>query len=78
MIHNGPTNKSSLQLSNIRFKAPIKGESIKLTTDKLEAILEQTRAIFEILERVWKTRNCTLVNMKIEFGVDYETGLNLQ
>lgn len=46
----------------------------RLSREKLDAVLEQTRAIFEILERAWKTRDCTLVDMKIEFGIDHETG----
>ncbi|GAV06078.1 hypothetical protein RvY_16113 [Ramazzottius varieornatus] len=46
----------------------------KLSREKLDAVLEETRAIFEILERAWKTRDCTLVDMKIEFGIDHETG----
>ncbi|CAH2300236.1 Multifunctional ADE2 [Pelobates cultripes] len=37
---------------------------------EVDIMSHSTVAIFEILERAWSTQDCTLVDMKIEFGVD--------
>ncbi|XP_059923039.1 multifunctional protein ADE2 isoform X1 [Gadus macrocephalus] len=40
---------------------------------EVDIMNRSTVAIFEILERAWATQNCTLVDMKIEFGVNVTT-----
>ncbi|XP_063776944.1 bifunctional phosphoribosylaminoimidazole carboxylase/phosphoribosylaminoimidazole succinocarboxamide synthetase isoform X2 [Pseudophryne corroboree] len=37
---------------------------------EVDIMSHSTVAIFEILEKAWSTQDCTLVDMKIEFGVD--------
>jgi phosphoribosylaminoimidazole carboxylase/phosphoribosylaminoimidazole-succinocarboxamide synthase len=42
--------------------------------DDVDILARSTQTIFEILERAWASLDCQLVDMKIEFGVDFETG----
>ncbi|KAK7889591.1 hypothetical protein WMY93_025151 [Mugilogobius chulae] len=40
---------------------------------EVDIMSRSTVAIFEILEKAWATQDCTLVDMKIEFGVNVKT-----
>ncbi|NXS08043.1 PUR6 protein, partial [Neodrepanis coruscans] len=37
---------------------------------EVDIMARSTQAIFEILEKAWQPQNCTLVDLKIEFGVN--------
>lgn len=36
-------------------------------------MLKMTRTVFEVLERGWQSLDCSLIDMKVEFGVDVTT-----
>ncbi|XP_011881844.1 PREDICTED: multifunctional protein ADE2 [Vollenhovia emeryi] len=42
----------------------------KITKDEVDIIKRTTVVVFEILERAWAVRNSSLIDMKVEFGVD--------
>jgi phosphoribosylaminoimidazole carboxylase/phosphoribosylaminoimidazole-succinocarboxamide synthase len=46
---------------------------INIGSTELDIVSKMTITIFEILERAWASQDCTLVDMKVEFGVDLET-----
>ena len=50
--------------------AGIKLAGVTVTAVELDVLSKTTIAVFEILERAWATQDCTLIDIKIEFGVD--------
>lgn len=40
---------------------------------EVDIMAHSTQAIFEILEKAWQPQNCTLVDIKVEFGVNVST-----
>jgi SAICAR synthetase len=47
---------------------------VKIGQHELDIISKTTVGVFEIVERAWATQDCALVDMKIEYGIDSETG----
>ncbi|KAA0202694.1 hypothetical protein HAZT_HAZT001182 [Hyalella azteca] len=50
------------------------GEAGVLTERQYSTMASASVAVFEILERAWAVQRCTLIDMKVEFGFDTETG----
>lgn len=47
---------------------------LTVTRDEVDIMSEVSVCVFEILEKAWASLGCTLIDMKIEFGVDVQTG----
>lgn len=45
---------------------------VKIERTAVKFMLDSTRVIFEVLERAWTSLGCSLIDMKVEFGVTNE------
>lgn len=52
------------------ISANFQPNGLKITRHEVEIMRRTAITVFEVLERAWASRNCALVDMKIEFGVD--------
>jgi phosphoribosylaminoimidazole carboxylase/phosphoribosylaminoimidazole-succinocarboxamide synthase len=50
--------------------ARFKVSGLTIGQDEVDIMRQTTVLVFEVLERAWATRDCALIDMKIEFGVD--------
>lgn len=55
------------------LEAKLAPSGLTIGEHELNEITEIARACFEILEKAWASRNCVLVDMKVEFGVTTTT-----
>uniref|UniRef100_G1KIB3 PurE domain-containing protein n=1 Tax=Anolis carolinensis TaxID=28377 RepID=G1KIB3_ANOCA len=60
---------SDEQLIEVKFRFA----GLEIGRTEVDIMAQSTRAIFEILEKAWQPLNCTLVDMKVEFGVSVAT-----
>ncbi|KAL1432837.1 hypothetical protein MTO96_013037 [Rhipicephalus appendiculatus] len=56
------------------IEAKLKCGSVTIGAEEVQIMLRTTRTVFEILEKAWASLNCSLIDMKVEYGVDLQTG----
>jgi phosphoribosylaminoimidazole carboxylase/phosphoribosylaminoimidazole-succinocarboxamide synthase len=54
--------------------AQFKFNGVKIGKDKMNIMRWTTMTVFEVLQKAWVTRDCTLIDLKIQFGVDSGAG----
>ncbi|ESO09736.1 hypothetical protein HELRODRAFT_186294 [Helobdella robusta] len=64
--HDPQWSYEQIITSNLTFSG------VQITLTQLEIINKTAQCVFEILEKSWNELNCSLIDMKIEFGVDCE------
>jgi len=52
------------------ISAEFKFNGVLIGEKEVDYMTKVSILVFEVLEKVWQTRNCALIDMKIEFGVD--------
>jgi len=54
--------------------AKLKVGNVTIGQREIDIMSQTTVVVFEILEKIWASLGCQLVDMKVEFGADNETG----
>ncbi|PSN33525.1 Multifunctional protein ADE2 [Blattella germanica] len=63
---------SEEQIVSAQFKV----NGLTIGQDEVDIMRRTTIAVFEVLEKAWASRDCALIDMKIEFGVDSKEDLD--
>lgn len=56
------------------LSAKLKIGGITLGPHEVDIMTKTSACVFEVLERAWASLDCVLVDMKVEYGIDLETG----
>ncbi|XP_023244282.1 multifunctional protein ADE2-like [Centruroides sculpturatus] len=56
------------------ISAGLRVGGVVLGPDEVDIMLKTTATVFEVLEKAWSSLNCSLVDMKVEYGVIPSTG----
>ncbi|XP_043918424.1 multifunctional protein ADE2 isoform X2 [Protopterus annectens] len=73
MFYKDDTNNDPQWSEEQIIESEMNCAGLKMGSCEVDIMSRSTLAIFEILEKAWATQNCTLVDMKIEFGVSVST-----
>jgi phosphoribosylaminoimidazole carboxylase/phosphoribosylaminoimidazole-succinocarboxamide synthase len=55
--------------------AQFKLNGLTIGQDEVDIMRRTALVVFEVLEKAWAVRDCALIDMKIEFGVDSKGAL---
>ncbi|KAM7349500.1 PAICS bifunctional enzyme [Cochliomyia hominivorax] len=59
------------------ISAKFKFNGLVIGQDEVDIMKRMSLAVFEVLEKAWATKNCALIDMKVEFGVDEQGNIVL-
>jgi phosphoribosylaminoimidazole carboxylase/phosphoribosylaminoimidazole-succinocarboxamide synthase len=62
--HDPQWSEAQIVHANFNFNG------VAIRKDEYDIMLRTSILVFEVLEKIWLTRDCALVDMKIEFGVN--------
>ncbi|XP_060810530.1 bifunctional phosphoribosylaminoimidazole carboxylase/phosphoribosylaminoimidazole succinocarboxamide synthetase isoform X2 [Amyelois transitella] len=69
--HDPQWSEEQIVCANFKFNG------LTIGRDEVDYMRKATILVFEILEKAWALRDCALIDMKIEFGVDTEGNIVL-
>ena len=76
MLQDDEANDPQWSMEQI-LAAQFKCGGVVIGATEANIMARTTVTVFEVLEKAWASVDCSLIDMKIEFGVDMATGEHL-